>query len=153
MRASAHVCAREVLETIPPTMWAIRAHMRSHHALNLSVPQFRTLMFLHRHEGTSLSDAAEHLELALPSVSKLIDGLVVRGVVARSHHTGDRRRVTLALTPAGRQILQLAREAAHAYLAGMLAPLPPPERAALARGMRALRIALKPDQAQRAKAG
>ena len=151
MRISPTVCARELLETVPLTMRAIIAQMRAHHALNLSVPQFRTLVFLHRHGGASLSDVAEHLALTPPSVSKLIDALVTRGVVTRQTHPGDRRRVTLALTAGGREILQSAREAAQAHLAKELAKLPAGERATVAQAMRALRRVFAPGREQQAE--
>ncbi len=150
MEISAPECARELLEAIPMTMRAIVSQMRNHTPPSLSIPQFRTLMFLRRREGSSLSDAAEHLGLALPSVSKLIDGLVARGMVRRRPHPGDRRRMTLALTGDGREALQAAREATQAHLAAVLARLPAAERATVAAAMRALRKVFAPDREQHA---
>ncbi len=150
MQPTPYDCAREILETIPLTMRAIGVQMRANPPLNLSVHQFRTLMFLHRHEGASLSDAADHLGLSLPSVSKLIDGLVARGVVAREAHPRDRRRVTLTLTASGRSSLQTVREAAQAHLARILTALPPAQRATVMQAMRALREVFAPDREQQA---
>ena len=69
--------ARELMEVVPLVMRTFRAEMRGSRANDLSVPQFRALGFVHRKPGTSLSDVAEHIGLALPSMSKLIDGLVL----------------------------------------------------------------------------
>ena len=52
-------------------------------AADLSVPQFRTLLFLRRHPGASLSEVAEHIGLTLPSISKMIDRLEARDLLAR----------------------------------------------------------------------
>ena len=41
-----------ILETIPPSMRAIREQMRSGRAASLSVAQFRLLLFVRRHPGT-----------------------------------------------------------------------------------------------------
>jgi DNA-binding MarR family transcriptional regulator len=101
-------------------------------------------MFLRRHEGASVSDVAQHLEIALPSVSRLADGLVARGLVRRQHDAGDRRRVTLALTVAGRDTLQAAQQAAHEYLIEALTRLSPSTRAVVAQAMRALQGAFAP---------
>lgn len=139
-------CAREILETIPLTMRTIRARMRAAPPLNLSVPQFRTLMFLQRHEGPSLSDVAEHLGLTLPSMSKLVDGLVASGVVVRRPHPGDRRRVTLTLSEGGRSTLQAVREATQAHLASMLATLSADQRAVVVEAMQALQEVFAPDR-------
>jgi MarR family transcriptional regulator for hemolysin len=138
MSISPDECAHEVLEVVPLVMRTIRAEMRSHRTPDLSVPQFRALAFLNRCEGASLSDVAEHIGLRLPSVSKLMDGLVERSLVKRETHPDDRRRVTLALTARGRTMLQTAHEATRACLAGRLATLPVSERAAVAQAMRIL---------------
>ena len=68
MLGSADECARQVLEIVPLVMAAIRTEIRTHRGSELSVPQFRVLIFLNRHAGASLSDIAEHLGLTLPSM-------------------------------------------------------------------------------------
>lgn len=117
-------CARQILQAIPMVMRAIRKEMRSYRGADLSVPKFRVLIFLNRNEGASLSDIAEHMGLTLPSMSKMIDGLVARNMVIRQMDPGDRRRVTLAPTSLGRTIMQSAYEATAARLAERLAALP-----------------------------
>jgi DNA-binding MarR family transcriptional regulator len=139
MPASSDECAHQVLEVVPLVMRAIRSEMRDHRAPDLSVPQFRTLSFLNRHEGASLSDVAEHIGLRLPSMSKLIDGLVARNLVKRDTHPDDRRRVTLALTARGRAMLKTALEGTRACLAERLAMLPASGRATVAQAMQILR--------------
>ena len=84
--------AHQVLDVIPLVMRTIRSEFRSQRSTELSVPQFRTLAFLRNNDGASLSSLANHLGLTLPSMSKLVDGLVSRGFVARTEHQGDRRR-------------------------------------------------------------
>lgn len=146
MDTSAAECARVVLQTVPVMMRGLGSHLRSQTGLNLSIPQLRTLMFLRRHEGASISDVAEHLEIALPSVSRLIDGLVVRGLVRRQPHATDRRRVALALTATGRGALDVAQRAAEDYLAAVLIRLTPSERSTVAQAMRALRGVFAPER-------
>ena len=122
--ASPTECAKYVLETVPSIMRAIRGEIRRRHGIrDLSVPQFRVLIYLNRREGASLSDVSEHLGLTLPSMSKMIDGLVARELVTRQAHTDDRRRVALALTASGKAAMQSAYEATQAYLAERLAVL------------------------------
>jgi DNA-binding MarR family transcriptional regulator len=144
MSVSPDECSREVLEVVPLIMRAIRAEMRSHRTPDLSVPQFRTLAYLSRHEGASLSDVAEHIGLTLPSMSKMMDGLVARQLVTREISSSDRRRVTLRLTPLGRTTWQSAREATQAHLSQRLAALSASERSLLVRAMQALRPIFMP---------
>lgn len=139
-------CAHEVLEVTPLVMRAIRAEMRRHRALGLSVPQFRTLAYLSYNYGASLSDVAEFLGLALPSMSKLIDGLVARQLVTRESSPNDRRRVTLSLSSAGQATFQSAHEAARIYLAERLAGLSEHERATVTQAMQTLRSLFTPNR-------
>jgi MarR family transcriptional regulator for hemolysin len=113
-------CARELMDTAPQIMQAIRVEMRRGHGSELSIPQFRTLRFIQCTPDSSLSFLAEHLGLMLPSVSKLVDGLVKAELVLRQESPADRRRLTLALTPAGEAIVDAARMNAQAHLASSL---------------------------------
>lgn len=120
-------------------MRVIRTQLRKHGAREVSVPQFRTLAYLNRNEGTSLSDVAEHIGLTLPSMSVLVDGLVSRGLIVRQTHPEDRRRMTLGLTERGRKKLRMAREATASYLEEKLGTLSGAERGTLIQAMQVLR--------------
>jgi len=77
MEDMSQTCASEVLETAPMVMQAIRGEMRAQRpSSSLSLPQFRTLVYLENHPGASLAQVAEHIGLTPPSMSRLIDGLV-----------------------------------------------------------------------------
>ncbi len=144
MEASPDLGARQLLDVVPLIMCAIRREMRSHRSADISVPQFRTLAFLNEHEGASLSDAAEFIGLTLPSMSKLVDGLVTRSLVTRQTHPGDRRRMTLALTEAGQAFYQSARQATQDCLARRLALLSDSDRALVMHAMEALCLVFTP---------
>jgi DNA-binding MarR family transcriptional regulator len=146
-------CARQVLETVPLVMRAIRAEMRSNRVPDLSVPQFRVLIFLNRHEGASLSDVAGHVGLMLPSMSRMIDGLVARNLVRRRTDAADRRRVALALTALGRTAMQSAYESTQAHLAKRLAALPPLDRTVILKAMEGLASIFKSRREAAAAAG
>jgi DNA-binding MarR family transcriptional regulator len=152
MSASPDDCGRQVLEVVPLVMRAIRAEMRSHRASNISVPQFRGMAFLSRHEGASLSDVAEHVGLTLPSMSNMVDRLVDRGLVTRHTRAEDRRRLTLSLTRQGRTMLESARAATQSSLAARLAALSPSDRQAVRRAMELLRGAFTPGRQAEAAA-
>jgi DNA-binding MarR family transcriptional regulator len=139
MSCSPNNCAHEVLEVVPLIMRALVNEIRRHRGPDLSVPQLRTLAFLNLHEGACLSDVAEHIGLTLPSMSKMVDGLVGRTFVLRHTDTADRRRVTLALTEGGRGALQAARETTQAFLAGRLATLGESELTAIVEAMGVLK--------------
>jgi DNA-binding MarR family transcriptional regulator len=136
---SAEGCADEILDAVPAVLQFIRAQMRRHSGPDLSVPQFRTLAFLNRTPGTSLSALAEFLGLSLPATSRLVEGLVRKGFVERRIPEGNRRIVALSLSTNGRKTVHAARKAAEIRLAEVVASLPARERAAIQRAMRTLR--------------
>jgi len=78
--------------------------MRSRRSPDFTVPQFRTLALVNRNRGLSLSDVASHMGKTLPSASRLVDGLIGRGLMSREEHPVDRRRVRLAITHRGLSI-------------------------------------------------
>jgi DNA-binding MarR family transcriptional regulator len=139
MTTSPGVCAQEILDVVPVVMRTIRAELRRHRAADLSVPQFRTLAFIDRQPDASLSDVAEHIGLTLPSMSKIVDGLVARKLVTRRTHPADRRRLTLALTARGQTALQTSREATRACLAEDVAALNDRQRNTIVQAMEILR--------------
>ncbi|HEY3241717.1 MAG TPA: MarR family transcriptional regulator, partial [Phycisphaerae bacterium] len=95
-------CARELLAAVPAIMRFIRQEMRGHRQRPLTVPQFRSLVFLNMHEDASLSAVAEHVGLSLPAASRLVELLVKRGFIERRARSNDRRSVALTLTGRGR---------------------------------------------------
>ena len=139
MTTSPDTCAQEILEVVPSVMRAIRTEMRRHRTADLSVPQFRTLAFIDRNADASLSDVAEHIGLTLPSMSKIVEGLVGRKLVTRQTHATDRRRLTLALTARGQTALQSSRAATRDCLAEDLAALSDHQREIIAQAMEILR--------------
>lgn len=139
-------CAKELLEAVPLVMQAIRVEMRSRRTPDLTVPQFRTMVFLNKFPGTALSDLAEYVGLSLPSMSKMIDGLVGKGLVSREGCARDRRRIALALTPRGKAILRKARQGTQEALAGRIGALSQPERQDLLHSLKNLRLLFLPDR-------
>ena len=118
--AAADECARIIMDTVPAVMRRIRERMRRHGPPSLSVPQFRALGFLDRNPGACLSELSDHLGIARPTASIIVDCLVQRHLVVRTDDPQERRRVALRLTPDGMQLLQQARFATRAWIARLL---------------------------------
>ena len=135
--APAHA-AREILRAVPLVMRTVRDEMRSRRAASLSVPQFRALNFVGRHPGASLSDVATHVGVALPSMSRLVDGLVARKLVVRRGDAGDRRRLILRLTARGLAQVRVAHAFTEASIAARVSALGGDELAAITRAMELL---------------
>jgi DNA-binding MarR family transcriptional regulator len=143
-------CARELMDTAPKIMQSIRVEMRRGHGSDLSIPQFRTLGFIQRNPKSALSDLADHLGLTLPSVSKLVDGLVKQELVSRHEAENDRRCIALILTPQGEAIVNSARMNALANLTGTLSCLSGDELETIQRAMKLLYPLFAPQEKQAA---
>lgn len=102
----------------------IRADMRIRGTYEeLTVPQFRTLAFLDRNPGASLSELAEHLGVTRATASANTERLVQRQFVDRCDHPEERRRVVLKLTDAGLEHLQSNRAQTRKYITDLLGSL------------------------------
>ncbi len=140
-------CARELMEAVPQLMQFFREEMRAGRAGDLSVPQFRTLVWLRRHPKCGLGDLAEGMGLSAPSMSKLVDALVRRGMVSRISSREDRRRVILSLTPGGEGLLRIARASAAQAYSQRLAGLSGAELEQVTASLRTLRALFLPRDA------
>jgi DNA-binding MarR family transcriptional regulator len=116
----------------------LKAELRSRRPGDLSIPQFRFLSILAKEPDRSLGDIAEELGVSPPSLSKLVDGLVERGLVARTSDAADRRRLSLAITPSGGKLVAGFRAQLEEGLAPRLAALPARTQATLAAALRDL---------------
>jgi DNA-binding MarR family transcriptional regulator len=128
-----------MLQVVPLVMGAIRAEVRRHREDDLSLAQYRVLVFLRDKRDVSLSAVAEHIGLSLPSMSKMVDGLVARGLISRTEALGDRRRLALCLTDAGVVTVEGALAATQAALAQTAAGMDAAQRERVFEGLDALR--------------
>jgi DNA-binding MarR family transcriptional regulator len=135
----AEQCAHAVMQTMPIVMRAIRTEMRRNGAPLLSIPQVRTLAYLHRSPGSCLFHLAEHLGVTRPTASTLVERLVRRGMVSRAEDPRERRRVVLRLTPLGLRHFQRTRQATRTWMATMLSQLSAVELQHIKKGVTALR--------------
>lgn len=131
-------CADEVLDVIPLVMRSIRAEMRKHRDPGLTVPQFRALSFAGRNKGGTLSELAGHLGLMAPAVSKIVDGLVVMGLLVRTPSLTDRRCLNLVLTVEGQRKLAATQRVARDCLAQTFSALPAEDCRQISLAMRKL---------------
>lgn len=135
-------CATGVMDTFHMMMRTVGPEARKQSSTELSMQQFRTMMTIERHEGASLSLVSEHLGSTLSATSKLVDRLVERGYIHRETAEDDRRRLLLALTDQGSQVMESVHMEVISCLAGKLDGLSPNECAILNLAMDVLRSAL-----------
>ena len=74
----------------------------------ISLNEYDVLFNLSRQSGRQLrmKDLNRHLLITQPSVSRLVDRLTTRGLLAKSHDQDDARGVNVTLTPAGFELFR-----------------------------------------------
>ncbi|MBW4645825.1 MAG: MarR family transcriptional regulator [Goleter apudmare HA4340-LM2] len=144
--ATAEECAARVMDTIPLVMRFIRADMRVHSAASLSIPQLRSLAFLNRSPGASLSDLAEHLGVTCATASATTERLVQRNLVQRINDPHERRRVLLNLTEEGKHHLKQSQDQTRAHIADLLAGLTSEQVSNIEEGLALLKNVFEPTE-------
>lgn len=108
------------------------------HELGLGFTQLAGLYAIGGTQVLTIADLAEQIGRSHSATSRLVEGLVRRGLVRRAEEVADRRQRTLELTGEGRSLLaQVDRARADEFLS-VVRPLPPAERALIAMGVAAL---------------
>ncbi len=138
MQYTSAECARQVMESVPTVVWFMRRQMRGHRG-GLSLPQFRTLVRVNKEPAASLSAVAEHLGSSLSTVSRIVGGLVNKGLLKRTDRPDDRRQMALSITVQGRSVLERARRGTQRKMEAVIQPLSIEQKAILLDAMVVLR--------------
>lgn len=136
--------AQLAIETGSRLLRVVKRAIRSSPPATTSLSGLRTLGYLLDSPGACLSEVADHLMVGVPTASKLVDDLAERGYLTRGADSTDRRKLTLALTPAGAEFVATAARPAQERLVELLARLPENERARVREGLSLLRDILVP---------
>lgn len=136
---SPHLCAKEILETVPTVMNYIRTEIRAGSFSSSSVLQVRVLSFVKRYPLSSLTDVSEHLGITKPTASSTVDRMVQQGLIQREEHPSERRRITLQLTPAGAEQIETITGEIQETLAALMKNLSLTDLSKIAEGLKRLR--------------
>ena len=94
-------------------MQRFRPHLRNH---DVTEQQWRILRVLAEQKTADMFDLSVRCSIQPPSLSRTIPLLVERGLVNRSNHGGDQRRILVSLTAQGRSLFRtMSAESAQIY--------------------------------------
>lgn len=144
--AEAQRASEQILLALPLLMRFLRAQMRSRRGSELSIPQFRALIFVAHFPGSGISALANHLGSSTPAASRLVKSLVQRRMLVCRRRRDDLRSATLRLTPRGAACFRVAYRGAREALAGRIDRLSPAALAGISTAMGQLRELLAEDQ-------
>jgi DNA-binding MarR family transcriptional regulator len=133
------------LSTFRRTMWkeAMLSTIASSSDFDISAIQFATLFLLAGEGELTIKRVAELLGRSVSATSRMLDQLVIRGLVSRNEDTRDRRTKRVSLSENGQAFVQaLEQKRAEAQIA-VMAFLSPEECAVVERAMQLLALAAR----------
>jgi DNA-binding MarR family transcriptional regulator len=110
--------------------------------VGLTAHQYTALTVLERHPDMSSAQLARYSFVTAQSMADMVAALLAAGLIERHRDQADRRRLVLALTAAGRDLLDRYRGEVAALQARMLADFSKKEAADLWRMLRQCRANL-----------
>jgi DNA-binding MarR family transcriptional regulator len=125
------------LLTASRVLVGVSARSLSEVEATVTVTQFRTLVVLDSHGETNLSGLAERLGVNSSTALRMIDRLLVAGLVTRRDNPDSRREVLLGLSTAGRRLVRRVTRRRRAELARVVEAMPGERRADLLDALRA----------------
>lgn len=103
----------------------------------VTATQFRTLVVLETRGEINLNGLAELLDVNPSTAMRMIDRLLVAGLVTRRENPTNRREVLLALSDDGARIVQTVTEHRRVEIAKIVQAMPTGQRTAAIRALRA----------------
>lgn len=110
---------------------AIAARSVASVADDVTLPQFRALVVLASRGPQPPHALADELGVVPSTVTRMCDRLERKGLVARSSHPTNRRELSVALTEAGRSVVDEVTRSRRLELRRVLSRLPAAERGAV----------------------
>ncbi len=111
--------------------------------LGISMAQVHILYTVERNGEMTMSRLAEVLNVSLSSATGLVDRIVERGFIERSHRPEDRRVVLIRVTPAAAQMLEQIDAVSDDLLRSVLGRLGKAQLAGVRQAVADLRVALE----------
>lgn len=115
----------EVLVSLRRILRATSMHSRKlGRSVGLSAPQLLVLRICDEKERPTATEIARAVSLSQATITTILNRLEQRGLLQRERGTSDRRRVHVALTDAGREVLKAAPKPLQESFAARFEALP-----------------------------
>lgn len=108
---------------------------------NLTLPQFRALVVLASRGPLRLTHLADHLAVNPSTALRMAERLAAAGVIDRSPNPENRRESILALTDAGRRVVDQVTSRRREEIAAIVGRMPATHRDRLIEALRAFNAA------------
>lgn len=148
MRVSYRAVKEQILDLAEQFFQEVRHYVpRGWLRTDLTMPQLKVLFTLFLDGPQSCSALADALALSLPTMTGILDRLEERRYLERQPDRSDRRRLMIALTDEGQQLVEGLWAAGREELAAVIDTVAGEELAAIQRALTILVDALRQSQA------
>jgi len=117
---------------------AIAARSLADAGEEVTLTQYRSLVLLASRGPQGIAALAEAVGVTAPTASRLCERLVRKGLVRRRIDRRDRRQVRIALTGAGRELVDAVTANRRTQIADLLSSMPATDRAQVVAALRRL---------------
>jgi DNA-binding MarR family transcriptional regulator len=136
-----------IADALRPVLLRVGRELRREaRAVGISPEQVSLIVAIKYQPGIGIRDLATRERISAPALTKHIDRLERDGLVVRTPHPGDRRRIGLTLTEEGQRVLRRVRSRRTAWLATRLRGLDPDELSAVEAAIGPLSRLLKEEE-------
>jgi DNA-binding MarR family transcriptional regulator len=136
-----------VADALRPVLLRVGRELRREaRAVGISPEQVSLLVAIKYAPGLGIRDLAASERISPPALTKHVDRLERDGLVVRTQHPDDGRRIGLTLTDEGQRVLRRVRSRRTAWLATRLRGLDPKELAAVEAAIEPLSRLLKEEE-------
>ncbi|HEX6338990.1 MAG TPA: MarR family transcriptional regulator [Jiangellaceae bacterium] len=112
------------VEQLRLSLFRLSRRLRKRSQTGLTPSQQSAMSVIERHGPVRLNRLGELEQITKSSVTRLVAKLEERGLIARMPDPDDGRSRQVALTPAGRRLMEESAHRADRYLADQIATLP-----------------------------
>ena len=123
----------ELASQLRMAVMRLSRRLRQHAPEDVTPSQLSALSVITREQRLTLSQLAEAERVQPPTITRVVDALVQRGLATRTASDEDRRVTWVAPTADGRALVDTIRRRRDAYLARHLRTLSPEDLALLQR--------------------
>jgi DNA-binding MarR family transcriptional regulator len=123
--ASTSIRTGDLASQLRLAVMRLSRRLRQHAPEDITQSQLSALAVLVRDGRLTITQLADAERVQPPTITRVVDSLVTRGLAARTVDEGDRRVVWVAPTSEGRALVEATRRRRDAYLARHLRTLSP----------------------------
>lgn len=108
---------------------------------SITIPQFRTLVILSTRGPSKVATLASALDVQPSTAARMVDRLVLAGLVDRNPNPESRRELSIELTARGREVVDAVTAHRRGEIAEVVERMPAADRSGLVRALTAFSAA------------